>query len=205
ISPPAGPGNAPPAQLGEAVIRLAVNSNGTLSARDFFSQVTAPQQAATNLDFGAGGPGGLPVRTAAGPGRVVQAGKAGHIFLLNRDSLGGREQGPGGTDNALFVTQAYGGLFGHPAVFFGTPATITAATTNDFLFYVGNNDVLRAFRLGVDGSGAPTLSDVANGGLSNGFGSGSPVVTSNGTNPASAVVWVVVHSGTGPGASPALD
>jgi hypothetical protein len=205
ISPPPGPGKAPQGQLGEAVVRLAVNPGGTLSARDFFSQATAPQQAATNLDFGAGGPVGLPFGTAADPHVMVQAGKDGHIFLLNRDSLGGREQGPGGTDNALSVTQAYGGLFGHPAVFFGTPATLTAATTNDFLFYVGNNDVLRAFRFGVSGSDAPTLSDVANGGLSYGFGSGSPVVTSNGTNPASAVVWVVVHSGTGGGVRSVLE
>src|SRR5262249_59309594 len=102
----------------------------------------ARRRAAPTWDCGAGGPGGLPFGPAADPDVMVQAGKDGHIFLLNRDSLGGREQGPGGTDNALFVTQAYGGLFGHPAVFFGTPATITAATTNDFLFYVGNNDVL---------------------------------------------------------------
>jgi PQQ-like domain len=200
ISPPAGPGNAPLGQLGESVVRLAVNSDGTLAPKDFFSQVGAPQQAATNLDFGAGGPVGLPFGTAADPHVMVQAGKDGHIFLLNRDNLGGREQGPGGTDDSLFTTsQAYGGLFGHPAVFFGTPATLTASTTNDFLFYIGSNDFLRAFRLGVSSSDAPTLSDVANGGTTNGFGSGSPVVTSNGTDPRSAVVWAVVH--TGPGTS----
>ena len=199
ISPPAGPGNAPPGQLGESVVRLAVSRNGTLSARDFFSQVSAPQQAATNLDFGAGGPVGLPFGTATYPDVMVQAGKDGHIFLLNRDNLGGREQGPGGTDDALFVTQAYGGQFGHPAVFFGTPAPLTASTTNDFLFYDGANDVLRAFRLGVNGSDAPTLSDVANGGLSYPFGAGSPVVTSNGTNPTSAVVWIVHRAASGIG------
>jgi hypothetical protein len=193
ISPPAGPGHATPGQLGESVVRLALNPNGTLSARDFFSQVDAPEQAATNIDFGAGGPVGLPFGTATYPDVMVQAGKDGHIFLLNRNDLGGREQGPGGTDDALSVTQAYGAQFGHPAVFFGTPSTLTASTTNDFLFYDGLDDVLRAFRFGVDGSDAPTLSDVANGGLTDTFGSGSPVVTSHGTNPASAVVWVVVH------------
>lgn len=198
ISPPAGPGNAPPGQLGESVVRLAVSRSGTLSARDFFSQATAPEQAATNLDFGAGGPVGLPFGTATYPHVMEQAGKDGHIFLLDRDNLGGREQGPGGTDNALFVTtQGYGGEAGHPAVFFGTPATITASTSNDFLFYHGSDDVLRAFRFGVGGSGAPTLSDVANGDLTSSFGSGSPAVTSDGTNPASAVVWVVVHAGQG--------
>ena len=191
IVPAAGPGNAAPGQLGESVIRLAVNPNGTVSAKDFFSQVGAPEQAATNLDFGAGGPVGLPFGTATDPDVMVQAGKDGHIFLLNRDNLGGREQGPGGTDNALFVTQAYGAQFGHPAVFFGTPATLTTTSPNDFLFYDGANDVLRAFRFGVDGSDAPTLSDVANGSLTFRFGSGSPVVTSHGSDPASAVVWVV--------------
>jgi hypothetical protein len=194
ISPPAGPGAATPAQLGESVVRLAVNSDGTLSAKDFFSQVSAPQQAATNLDFGAGGPVGLPFGTATYPDVMVQAGKDGHIFLLNRDNLGGREQGPGGTDDALFTTQGYGGLFGHPAVFFGTAARLTASTTNDFLFYVGSNDFLRAFRFGVSSSDAPTLSDVANGGMVNSFGSGSPVVTSHGTDPGSAVVWVEAKS-----------
>ena len=95
------------------------------------------------------------------------------------------------------MTQAYGGQFGHPAVFSGTPGTLSASTTNDFLFYAGANDVLRAFRFGVNGSDAPTLSDVANGGLKFPFGAGSPVVTSNGTNPASAVVWIVHRNGTG--------
>lgn len=204
ISPPAGPGHTPPAQLGESLIRLAVNPNGTLSARDFFSQVVAPQQAATNVDFGAGGPVGLPFGTAAYPNVVVQAGKDGHIFLLNGDNLGGREQGPGGTDDALFVSQVYSSQYGHPAVFFGTPATLTASTPNDFLFYIGDQDVLRAFRLGVDGSDAPTLSDVANGRLRYGFGSGSPVVTSAGAKPASAVVWAVRTAG-GPGLGSVLE
>ena len=205
IVPAAGPGNAAPGQLGESVIRLAVNPNGTVSAKDFFSQVGAPEQAATNLDFGAGGPVGLPFGTATDPDVMVQAGKDGHIFLLNRDNLGGRGQGPGGTDDALFVSQAYGAQFGHPAVFYGTPGTITASTANDFLFYVGVNDVLRAFRLGVDGSDAPTLSDVANGGLTESFGSGAPVVTSHGSNPASAVVWDVVHSDTSSGVRSVLE
>jgi outer membrane protein assembly factor BamB len=205
ISPAPGPGDATPGQLGESVVRLAVNPDGTLSAKDFFSQVDAPQQAATNLDFGAGGPVGLPFGTATYPDVMVQAGKDGHIFLLNRENLGGREQGPGGTDDSLFTTQGYGGQFGHPAVFFGTPATLTASTTDDFLFYVGSNDFLRAFRFGVSGSDAPTLTDVANGAMSNGFGSGSPVVTSDGTDPSSAVVWVVVHAGHGAGISSVLQ
>ena len=37
-----GPVRRPGGQLAESVIRLGVNSNGTLSAKDFFSPATAP-------------------------------------------------------------------------------------------------------------------------------------------------------------------
>jgi len=50
---------------------------------------------------------------------------------------------------------------------------------------------MRAFKAGVNGSDEPTLTDQANSTFLFGFGSGSPVVTSNGTDPDSAIVWVV--------------
>src|SRR5215831_17048284 len=61
ISPAPGPGSQPPGELAESVIRLAVNNTtGALSARDFFSPRNAPSLDASDTDFGAGGPTGLP-------------------------------------------------------------------------------------------------------------------------------------------------
>jgi hypothetical protein len=207
VSPAAGPGTRPPGQLAESVIRLGVNANGSLSARSFFSPGNAPSLDVANADFGSGAPVGLPFGTTTYPRVLAQAGKDGRIFLLNRSNLGGRKQGPGGTNADLSVTKPVSGQWGHPAVFFGTSAALTssnAATANDFLFYLGNGDFLRAFRLGVNSSDKPTLSDVANSSLSYGYTSGSPVVTSNGTDTTSAVVWVV-HTAGASGAGAELE
>jgi hypothetical protein len=201
VSPAAGKGTSPPGQLAESVIRLGVSATGALSAKDFFSPANAPSLDAANIDFGGGAPVGLPFGTSTYPRVLAQGGKDGRIFLLNRTALGGRKQGPGSTDAGLFVTRAYGAMFGHQAVFGDTPTLTTAnagasPTDNDFLFSVGKSDVMRVFRLGDGSSDKPVLSNVANSSLTYGFTSGSPVVTSNGTDPTSAVVWEVYAGGS---------
>ena len=206
ISPAAGPGGKPPGQLAESVIRLSTLGNGTLAARSFFSPANAPTLDAGDVDFGSGGPVGLPFGTSRYPHVLAQAGKDGRIFLLNRDSLGGREQGTGQTDNALSVNGPYHGQWGHPAAF-GDTTTLTTGNSgaaHDYLYYLGENDSLRVLKAGVNGSGDPTLSDVANSSLEFGYTSGAPTVTSTGTNISTAVVWVVYSAG-GSGASGALE
>ena len=206
ISPAAGPGTKPPGQLAESVIRLSVRSGGALVARDFFSPADAPALDAADTDFGAGAPVGLPFGTRSYPHVLAQAGKDGRIFLLDRDNLGGREQGTGQSDKALSVTAPYHGLWGHPAVF-GDTTTLTASNAgaaHDYLYYIGTSDSLRVLKVGVNDSGEPTLSDVANSSLEFGYTSGSPAVTSAGRNISTAVVWAV-HSPDATGADSALE
>jgi hypothetical protein len=194
ISPAKGPGNKPPGQLAESVVRLAPNATtGALKAKDFFSPANAPKLDAGDKDFGSGGPVGLPFGTATFPHIVAQAGKYGRLYLLNRNNLGGRQQNSVGGDEDLFEIGHLAGLWGSPGVF-GDTTTLTAsnaAKSNDYLYYVGKNDYLRAFKAGVDGSDEPALTDEANSTFRFGFGSGSPVVTSNGTDADSGIVWVV--------------
>ena len=206
VSPPPGPGTSPSPELGDSVVRLGVQSNGTLQAEDFFSPANAPSLDATDTDFGAGGPVGLPFGSTAYPHLEVQAGKDGRVFLLNDDDLGGREQGPGDTDDDVSQSGPYGGQWGHPAAFGDTPALTAsnAASAGDYVYYLGANDYLRVLKLGLNPAGRPALSDVANSAATFGYTSGSPVVTSNGANPASAVVWVVGAAG-GNGARGTLE
>jgi Cep192 domain 4 len=206
VSPAKGPGSKPPGTLAESVIRLQSNSGGSLSAKDFFSPANAPKLDAADTDFGSGGPVGFPATMGNYSAVLAQSGKNGIIYLLNRANLGGREQGSHSSDNALFHTKNYGGQYGHPA-FFGDLTTLTQANAgskpvdNDFMFYVGKNDVMRVFRFGVASNNKPVISDVGASSLTYGFSSGSPVVTSNGTDPNSVVVWVVQAAGaTGTGA-----
>ena len=198
ISPAPGPGAKPPAELGDAVVRLAVAGDGTLSAQDFFSPANAPVLDAGDRDFGSGGPVGLPFGTTTYPDLLVQAGKDGRVFLLNRDNLGGRDQGAHGTDDVVSHAGPFQGQWGHPAAFADT-ATVTTANTaaaNDYAYYIGSGDYLRYLKFGLNSSGTPVLTDVANSAGKFGFSSGSPVVTSNGTDPASALVWAVSSSGS---------
>jgi hypothetical protein len=186
--------NTPPGQLAESVVHLSYDSSsGQISAVDFFSPANAPSLDAADTDFGSGGSIALPFGTGTYPNVLAAPSKDGRIWLLNRTALGGREQGPGGTDNALSVIQSAAGDWGHPAVFADTTtlSSSNAGTANDFLFYVGRSAHMQVFRFGVDSSDTPNLSNVANSTLTYGYTSGSPVVTSNGTDPTSAVVWAV--------------
>jgi Abnormal spindle-like microcephaly-assoc'd, ASPM-SPD-2-Hydin len=202
VSPAAGPGSKPPGQLADAVVRLAVGPGGTLSAKDFFSPADAPTLDATDGDLGSGGPVGLPFGTTADPHLLVQVGKDAHVYLLNRDSLGGRKQGPKGTDKVVAVAGPYRGEWGHPAAF-GSVTRITksnVAKSADYIYFVGTGEdppgsPLQLLKLGLNSSGQPTMSDVANSSGLFGFSSGSPVVTSNGTDTSSAVVWEVASTG----------
>lgn len=189
ISPPAGPGSAPPGTLSESVVRLQVNADGSLSAADFFSPSNAPTMDLNDTDLASGGPMALPASfgTTAYPHLLVQAGKDGRVFLLNRDNLGGRSQGAGGTDAALGVTGPFQGQWGHPAVWGGD---------GGYVYMIGNGGPLRALKYGVTGAGLPALSAVGASSSTFGYTSGSPVVTSHGTASGSAVVWM--ESSTGP-------
>jgi hypothetical protein len=189
------PGDRPPSELAMAVVRLAVQPNGSLVAKDFFSPANANVLNRKDGDVGSGGPVGLPFGTAKLPHLLVQAGKYDGIFVLNREHLGGRAQGPGGTNAVVSnASPNLRGEWGHPAAFADT-AVLSArnvAASHDYVYYVGDGDSLRYFKATLGGKNGvtPKLSDVANSSDIFHFGSGSPVVTSDGTNASTAVVWV---------------
>jgi hypothetical protein len=202
VSPPPGPGSRPPGELGDSVVRLSQNaSTGVLTASDFFSPADAPNLDRSDSDLGAGGTIGLPFGTSTYPHLLVQAGKDHRIFLLNRDSLGGRETGPRGADNPVSIGGPYGGQWGHPAAYDG-------ASDAHYVYYLGAGggaaDYLRVLHFNGQVPARPVLQDVANSPGKFGFSSGSPVVTSNRNINSSAVVWVV-YTPTGSGVGARLE
>jgi hypothetical protein len=184
VTAPDGPGRNPPQQLSESVVRLGVAADGTISAKDFFSPANAAQLDRNDQDLGSGGPVALPAPyfgTATTPNLMVQIGKDGRLFLLDRDHLGGKNQKAGGGDDVLRVVGPYLGVWGHPAAYGGEGGHV---------YVVQNSGSMLAFKYGVDGSNRPTLSLTGNSSESFGYSSGSPIVTSDGTTPGTAVVWV---------------
>ncbi len=194
VTPPNAPGSPAPQQLSQSLVRLAVGAGGVISAQDFFSPWNAATLDKNDQDLGSGGPVALPDEhfgTAATPHLMAQIGKEGMLYLLDRDHLGGKGQGPGGGDAVLQKLGPYRGVWGTPAVYGGE---------GGYLYVVQSYSSMLAFRYGTDGQGRPALTEAGNTAETFGYTAGSPIVTSDGTTPGSAVVWVVnVDGPTGAG------
>ncbi|MEV6924607.1 choice-of-anchor D domain-containing protein [Dactylosporangium sp. NPDC051485] len=189
IAPPNGPGSPVPGTLSQSVVRLGVDANGVISSKDFFAPYNATTLDQNDQDLGSGGPVALPDQyfgTAAIPHLMVQVGKEGRVYLLNRDNLGGKGQGANGGDNVVQNLGPYHGFWNHPAVYGGE---------GGYIYMVQSYSSMLAFKYGVGGDGKPALTLAGNSAEYFGYTAGSPIVTSNATTPGSAVVWVTNTDG----------
>src|SRR3954451_14691887 len=184
-------GKTPPSLLGESVVRLGVQPGRNLRATDFFAPYDGAQLDGWDADLGSGAPVALPDSFGTSKVRrlLVQPGKEGYVYLLNRDSLGGTGQGPGGGDAVVDRIGPYGGAWSHPAVWPGDGGYVYIPTASSG--FVPGTGLLRAYKRGVDASNEPTLSLAGSSTDGFGFGSGAPVVSSDGTTTGSAVVWTI--------------
>lgn len=197
-------GSTPPGNLGESVVRLKVQADGTLRATDFFAPFDAFSLDSWDADFASGGVTGLPAPTfgsAALPHLAVAVGKQGYVYLLNRDDLGGSRQGPSGSDRVVQRIGPYGGVWSRPGVWPGDGGYVYIPTASGGNSAAGSSGNLRVYKYGLDGSGKPALSLQATSTDAFGFSSSAPVVTSDGTTSGSALVWVIwTPGGSGVGA-----
>jgi len=194
VSPPVGPGSPAPRTLGDSVVRVTMASTGVLTAQDFFSPSNTDYLNTRDLDLASGGVTGLPFGTTAYPDLAVAAGKTDGLFLLDRDKLGGRSNTNAGILGDYTSGTLTAGNWGHQAAFAGSGG-------NDWVYSTqtgpdGQSHYGHLVALQFNGSGAkPALSPTAVSTSVFYYSSGSPVVTSNGTDPASAIVWEVYASG----------
>jgi hypothetical protein len=184
------PGSSPPESCGECVMRLNVQSDGTLKPVDFFAPFDAAALDDFDADFASGGVVGLPDQyfgTTAVPHLAVAIGKEGYVYLLDRDNLGGYEQGSGGGDGVVQRLGPFGGVWGRAGVWPGDGGYVYIPTSSG---RAGGGE-LDVYKYGLDGSGNPSLGQVAHSSDVFGFGSGSPVITSDGTTSGTALVWII--------------
>jgi hypothetical protein len=191
------PGNTPPTFLGESLAQLQVQGDGSLKTMQFFS----PYNLIGDQDFGAGGPVSLPSQffgTAATPHLMIAIGKLPVVYTVDRDHLGGFEESPA-IDNSFnpprhkdlvvsLTTVPGNGSWSKPAVWPGD---------GGWAYVVSSGAPLQAMKYGLDGQGIPTFTTLGGSSDTIGFTSGAPVVTSNGTNAGSAVVWISRSGGGG--------
>jgi hypothetical protein len=182
-------GNSPPGDLQDVVARVTLQADGSLQTTDFFAPFNAISLNQGDQDFGSGGVVVLPPQfgTPAFPRLAAIAGKAGLLYLLNRDNLGGFLQGPNASD-ATFAAVPLGGATWSRAAAWPGDGGYVYVTVNGGTSTTGYN--FQAFKYGTDASGRPTLTFAGKAPDNVGAFSGSPIVTSNGLTAGSALVWM---------------
>jgi len=170
----------------ESVLKIDTQAAGTIMpVASYFTPFNWQQLDAADADLGSGGVMLLPdsVGSTAHPHLMVETGKDGHIYLLDRDNLGGFTSG--GPNNIVQdVVAGPGGVWGNPSFY-------QESATSGLIFYHGSGSDSRAFRISngqitsVSGSFIAYRSN-----QTFGFPGAQPVISANGVNnPSSAVVW----------------
>ena len=185
--------NAATHLLTNTVIKLGPS----LALLDSFTPFTQHFLNQSDWDLGSGGVLVLPDQPGAPHKLAVAAGKQGFVYLLNRDTMGGYHAG--GPDNVVNVQELYPG---HAAVSAGNPIGSDAGTVGMYggAGYFGGSTGQKIYIAGATGDGQVgqlVSFDLAAGTLSNRqqstrvVGPATTFVTSNGTDPSSAVVWTL--------------
>jgi hypothetical protein len=191
-------GSSPPGALGEAVVRVTVQPDLSLRAVDFFAPMEAGQLNAGDADLGAGAPLALPAGlcgTSTHPNLLVETGKSGYVYLLDRDHLGGFAQGISRTDDALQRLGPFGGVWSKPSTWPGDGGYVYIPTSSGCTGPTDPSGCLTAYRCSTAADGRPALALAARSDDFFGYGSSAAVITSNGVEAGSALVWTTWSSG----------
>ena len=93
-------GDQPGVNFSDSVVKLKPDAHG-IALADFFTPYNQAKMAKDDLDLGSAGVVVLPDQPGRYPHLAVTSGKNGHIYLLNRDSLGGYNTAARGNPQAV--------------------------------------------------------------------------------------------------------
>jgi hypothetical protein len=167
----------------EAVLKVNPNFGGpgtAMTVADYFVPFNWRQLDNADADLGSGGVMLLPdsVGSADHPHLMVETGKDGNIYLLDRDHLGGNHD----TFNDI-VQQVGAG----PAGVWGNPAFYQESDTSGLVYYHGSGADARSFRIT---GGMFTPAGIAyRSNQSFGFPGAQPVISADGQNNDTAIDW----------------
>ena len=167
--------------FGDSVLELTPG----LAFKDFFTPGLI--RSLPKKDLGSGGVMLLPDQPGSVAHLAVMAGKTKNIYLMNRDAMGG--YAPSGPDRVVQVLKnaagtALKGVHGGPAYYSGPGG--------QYVFFAGNQDVLKAFQL-VDAPSPHLVLANQSTNIFPGEGGSTPVVSSNGLTPGTGIVWATTR------------
>jgi hypothetical protein len=167
----------------ESVVKLDPTGTGiAITVKDYFTPNDWQNLDNADADLGSGGVMLLPdsVGSTTHPHLMVETGKSGKIYLIDRDNLG-QNVPAGQTDKVVqIVTAGPGGVWGNPAYY-------QESATSGLIYYHGQGTDTRVFR--VSGGTISPASSAYNSGQTFGFPGADPSISANGQNNATAIDW----------------
>src|SRR6202046_5753429 len=189
--------NIPARELGDTNMKLFYAGSSTMSLLDYFTPQDQSNLDGEDNDLGSGGNLLLPDQPGAVKHELVQVGKEGNIYLINRDQMTANnlhycQTSCNGTDAQITqeVQGEIGGLFSLPAYLNGT------------LYFCGVGDSLKSFPL-TNGLLATSPSQTASHNF--GFPGATPSASANGST--NGIIWVIdttAHGNPSPVLGPAV-
>ena len=189
--------NVPARETGDSLLKIGT-TNQTLTLLDYFTPQDQQNLDDKDIDLGSGGPLLLPDQPGSFPHILVQAGKEGIVYVLNRDQLtaGNLHYCSGCASDTEIIEESGSGIVGQ---FWSSPAY-----WNGSVYYWGSGAFIKKIPVI---NGIPDFNGITLGSIFTGFPGGTPSVSSNGTTAGTGIVWAVdtsQYGSPGPGPGPAI-
>jgi hypothetical protein len=176
VVPNPAPAPSSNVDFGDSIVQLTLSSTGQLTPTDYFTPYNTASLDGADTDLGSGGVIIPPDQAGTFPHLLVESGKQGRLYIVNRDKMtsdGSHFCNGCSTDPEVVETvNGISGLWSMPAYWNGN------------MYFWGNGDHLKAYSF-VNGtlSQSPTSQSAE----TNGFPGATPVISSNGTS--NGIVW----------------
>src|SRR6185312_12429923 len=170
--------------FGQSVVKL----DPSLHVLDFFTPFDGPALNNGDHDLGSGGVLLVPDQGGSFPRELIVCGKAEPIYVVNLDNLGHKNA----SDDSQIIQVVHNAIGGTSGIQSADHCFTTAAYFQEKLYFVGNNDVIKAFSLD-PASGKMSTAPVSQGSFVFSFPGAQPVISANGTS--NAIVWAVDFNG----------
>jgi hypothetical protein len=183
----------------ESVLKIDTTPNWSptnpqmMTVADYFTPFNWQTLDSQDADLGSGGVILLPdgVGSTAHQHVLVETGKQGKIYLLDRDSLG-KNSADQATENGKVVQEVTAGQTG----VWGNPSFYQIDASDGILYYHGSGDVLKGYYVHnghIEDGSLPTDRAILKSSFSSKFPGTQPVIsadaTANPTNPVNGIVW----------------
>ncbi len=167
-----------------------VKLSPTLQVLDFWTPYNEASLSSGDGDLGSGAPLLVPNQSgSAHPNELIGCGKPTPVYVVDRDNMGGFHSG---SDSQ--IVQSLPSVVGgnnSSQVQYKDHCFMTPAYFNGNVYFIGNNDVIKAFSLSST-TGLLSTSPTMQGGFTFLFPGGQPVTSSNGSS--NGIVWAVDYA-----------